>query len=54
MKKLIYKKFEKRDPVQANKKFFRANPNLTEFAKPLQLPKDPEEVLLMQSTQENS
>ena len=33
MPKLIYKKFEKRDPVLANKKFFRAHPDLAEFAK---------------------
>jgi hypothetical protein len=46
MRKLIYKKFEKRDPVLANKKFFRANPNLAEFAKAQPMPKDPEEVLL--------
>ena len=33
--KFLYKKFERGDPVAANKKFFRANPNLIEFAKPL-------------------
>lgn len=43
--KLIYKKFEKRDPVLANKKFFRANPNLAEFAKSQPAPKDPEELI---------
>ena len=45
MRKLIYKKFEKRDPVLANKKFFRANPNLAEFAKPQPMPKDPDELI---------
>lgn len=34
LRNLIFKKFEKKDPVLANKKFFRANPNLAEFAKP--------------------
>lgn len=45
MRKLIYKKFEKRDPVLANKKFFRANPNLAEFAKAQPMLKDPEELI---------
>lgn len=45
MRKLIYKKFEKCDPVLANKKFFRANPNLAEFAKAQPMPKDPEELI---------
>lgn len=40
MRKLIYKKFEKRDPVLANKKFFRANPDLSEFAKAQPMPKE--------------
>ena len=40
MRKLIYKKFEKRDPVLANKKFFRAHPDLAEFAKAQPLPKE--------------
>lgn len=45
MRKLIYKKFEKRDPVVANKKFFKANPELAEFAKGQPLPKDVDEIL---------
>ena len=41
----MFKKFEKCDPVTANKKFYRANPNLAEFAKAQPMPKDPEELL---------
>ena len=52
MCKMIYKKCEKMDPVQANKKFFRANPNLAEFAKAQPLPKDPEELIFQQPQQQ--
>lgn len=35
LKKLMHRKLENTDPIRANKKFFRANPNLCDFAKPL-------------------
>ena len=33
IQKLLYKKYTRMDPLQANKKFFRQNPGLKEFAK---------------------
>ena len=42
IQKLLYKKYTRMDPVQANKKFFRQHPGLVEFAKQQPIPKEVE------------